>query len=62
MSTPPLRSHKPAAHRSLTVPLSVIRLAASINPPYWPPYWASDKLLNVFWPSAGLDVFINAIE
>ena len=40
-----------------TVPLSVIRSAASIRPPYC----ASEILLKVFAPSAGLDVFISAI-
>jgi hypothetical protein len=41
-----------------TVPFSVMWLASSIMPPYCPP----ERLRNVFSPSAGLDVFINAIE
>src|ERR1035438_5257699 len=40
-----------------TVPLSVIRLAASIAPPYW----LSERPLKVLLPSAGLEVLNNAI-
>src|SRR5665213_2060755 len=40
-----------------TVPFSVIRLVASIAPPYCAP----GRLRNVFSLSAGFDVFINAI-
>src|ERR1035441_3185350 len=41
----------------LTVPLSVMRLAASIAPPYW----LSERPLKVLLPSAGLEVLNNAI-
>ena len=43
----------------LTVPLSVMRAQASIR---LPPYWLRAKSLKVFWPRAGFEVFISAIE
>jgi hypothetical protein len=41
-----------------TVPVSVIRVVSSITPPYC----ALERLRNVFSLSAGLDVFISAIQ
>src|SRR5208337_426145 len=41
-----------------TVPLSVMRAEASTR---LPPYWLCAKLENVFWPSAGFEVLINAM-
>ena len=43
----------------LTVPLRVIRAAASTR---LPPYWLWAKSLKVFFPSAGFDVFISAMD
>ena len=41
-----------------TVPLSVIRAAASTR---LPPYWLRAASLKVFWPSAGFEVLNNAM-